>query len=110
MKPETTLPTTTLDGRRVETVTGAIAPLTLGGQTVAPKGTAALAVRATAPHLPVRYTERGTQGRQTTRSTVTFSHWGKAVAVAAPSGAVPYASLGVGSGSVPTTPTGTVLT
>ncbi len=43
-------------------------------------------------------------------STVTFSRWGESVNLTAPSAAVSYASLGVGSGSVPTTPGGTVLT
>jgi hypothetical protein len=110
VEPETVLPTTTVAGRRVETVTGAIAPLTVGGQKVAPKGTATVAVRATAPHLPVRYTERGTEDRQTTRSTVTFSRWGTTVPVTAPANPVTYASLGSGSGTVPSSPSGPVLT
>lgn len=108
VQPETVIPTTTVDGHRVQTVSGAIAPITVGGQKVAPKGTATLAVRASAPHLPVRYTERGTEDHGTTRSTVTFSRWGTRVPVSAPTGAVPYASLGVST--VPTTPSGTVLT
>jgi hypothetical protein len=108
VQPETVLPTSSVDGHRVETVSGAIAPITIGGTKVAPKGTATLAVRAAAPHLPVRYTERGTEGHGTTRSTVTFSRWGTQVPVSAPAGAVTYASLGVSS--VPPTPSGTVLT
>jgi hypothetical protein len=110
VEPETVLPSALVAGRRVETVTGPIAPLTVGGQRVAPKGTSSLAVRAAAPHLPVRYTERGTENRQTTRSTVTFSRWGTAVPVTAPAGAVTYASLGAGTGTVPSGPSGTVLT
>jgi len=110
IKPEDQLPTARLDGRRVLTITGTIAPIEIGGQSIAPKGTATLAVRAAAPHLPVRYAERGTQGRQRSVSAVTFSRWGETVQVTAPTGAVTYASLGVGSGTVPSTPNGTVLT
>jgi len=47
-------------------------------------------VGGTAP--PVRYTENGTVTASTV-SSFPFSHWGKAVHVTAPSGAVPYASL-----------------
>ncbi len=108
--PKNQLPTARLGGRPVLTITGTIAPIEIGGQSIAPKGTATLAVRATSPHLPVRYTERGTQDRVRTVSTVTFSRWAEAVAITAPTGAVPYASLGVGAGTVPTTPSGTVLT
>jgi len=106
--PKEQLPDSRLDGRRVQIVSGAIAPVTVAGQTVAPKGTATLAVGATTPHLPVRYTERGTQNRQQIVSTVTFSRWGDVVQVTAPAGAVTYASLG--AGSVPSNPSGTVLT
>jgi hypothetical protein len=108
--PENQLPPTKVDGRRVVTISGAIAKVHIAGQTIAPKGTAALAVRSAAPHLPVRYTENGTVNSQQTVSSFSFSHWGKAVHVTAPSGAVPYASLPTGSGSVPSSPTGTVLT
>ena len=110
VKPQSQLPAGRVDGRRVQTVTGAIAPLTIGGQTQTLKGTASLAVRASTPHLPVRYTERGNQKRQTSQSTVTFNRWGEAVHITAPSDAVSYASLGVSPGSTPTTPSGTVLT
>jgi hypothetical protein len=108
--PTSQLPTTRLDGRRVQTITGTIASIKIGGQTIAPKGTATLAVRTATPHLPVRYAERGTQGRQKSVSSVTFSRWGEAVTITAPSGAVPYASLGAGTGTVPSSPSGTVLT
>jgi hypothetical protein len=110
IKPQTVSAPTRLAGRRVVTIAGTIAPITIGGQREAPKGRSTLAVRASTPHLPVRYTQRGTQGHQQTTSTVTFSHWGEAVNVSAPSGAVAYSSLGAGSGTVPTTPSGTVLT
>jgi hypothetical protein len=106
----TVLAPSTVDGRRVQTVTGTIAPTRIAGQTIAPKGTASLAVRASSPHLPVRYVEEGTQDHQKSSSTVTFSRWGEAVAVTAPANAVAYSSLGVGSGSIPTTPGGTVVT
>jgi hypothetical protein len=101
---------TTVDGRQVQTVTGSIAPTRIAGQTIAPKGTASLAVRARSPHLPVRYVEAGTENHQKSVSTVTFSRWGEAVAVTAPTNAVAYSSLGVGSGSITTTPGGTVVT
>jgi lipocalin len=106
--PQEQLPTTKVDGREVQTITGAIAPVRIAGQTEAPKGTASLAVRASAPHLPVRYTQQGTDDNARSETTVTFSRWGESVDITAPSGAVSYASLG--SGSVPTTPGGTVLT
>jgi hypothetical protein len=109
--PRDQLPDTRIDGRSVRIITGAIAPLPgAGGQSQTPKGTATLAVRTGVSHLPVRYTERGTFDKQKSVSAVTFTGWGDAVNVTAPSGAVTYASLGVGSGSVPQTPTGTVLT
>jgi hypothetical protein len=110
VKPEGQLPAGRVDGRSVQIVSGPITPVTIGGQTEKPKGTATLAVRAASPHLPVRYTERGTEGRQTSRSTVTFDRWGEAVTITAPANPVTYASLGVGSGSVPSIPSGTVLT
>ncbi len=110
LTPKAELPDQKIDGRRVQVVTGSIAPVTVAGQTIAPKGTATLAARARSPHLPVRYTERGTQNRQQIVTTVTFSRWGEVVDVTAPLGAVSYASLGVGSGSVPSSPSGTVLT
>ena len=110
IKPQGQLPATRVDGRRVQIVSGAIAPITIGGQTEAPKGTATLAVRASSPHLPVRYTERGTEDHQKSRSTVTFTAGGRPSLSRPRPMPVTYASLGVGSGSVPTTPSGTVLT
>jgi hypothetical protein len=109
--PRRQLPDTRIDGRSVQVITGAIAPLPgAGGQAQTPKGTATLAVRTGASHLPVRYTERGSVAKQKSVSTVTFTGWGDPVNITAPSGAVTYASLGVGSGTAPPTPTGTVLT
>jgi hypothetical protein len=108
--PESQSTPTHLAGRRVQTVTGAIAPIRIAGQLNNPKGTATLAVRATSPHLPVRYTEQGTLDHEKNMSTITFSRWGEAVHLTAPSGAVAFASIGTGPGSTPTTPSGTVLT
>jgi hypothetical protein len=109
--PRHQLRDTRIGGRSVQVITGAIAPLPgAGGQSQTPKGTATLAVRAGGSHLPVRYTERGSIAKQKSVSTVTFTGWGDTVNITAPSGAVAYSSLGVGSGSVPPTPTGTVLT
>ncbi|HXQ60214.1 MAG TPA: hypothetical protein VN799_08940 [Acidimicrobiales bacterium] len=109
--PQSVLPTTTVGDRRVETVSGAIAPVTIPGQsTPTPKGTATLAVRATAPHLPVRYTERGTLSRQQSSATVAFSQWGEPVHITAPVGAIAWAQVGAGSGPVSPTPGGTFLT
>jgi hypothetical protein len=108
--PQSQLATSTVSGKRVETVSGTIAPVTIAGQTTpTPKGTASLSVRARAPHLPVRYRERGTLNRQQSTSTVSFSRWGESVTVTAPAGAVPFASVGGGPSS-PTTPSGPILT
>ena len=101
---------TRVDGRRVVTITGPIAKVTIAGQTLAPKGTATLSVRSTAPHLPVRFTENGTEDGERTVSSFTFNRWGANVSVSAPVGAVPFASLPTGSGTPTTNPSGPVLT
>lgn len=110
--PQNELPTTTLGGRRVLTVTGAIAPVKIPGQgaTPTPKGTATVAVRAAAPHLPVRYTERGRANGQHSSATVSFNKWGESVDITTPLGATPWAQVGAGSGPVSPTPGGTFLT
>jgi hypothetical protein len=108
--PQHQLPPTKLDGRRVVVISGPIAKVTIAGQTIALKGTATLAVRSAAPHLPVRFRESGSADGQQSVSTFTFSRWGAAVSLTAPTGAVPFASLPAGSGSVPSNPSGTVLT
>jgi hypothetical protein len=108
--PKDQLPRTRVDGRRVETITGAITPIEIDGQKVAPKGTATLAVRVRAPHLPVRYTQKATVDKQPSVSAVAFNRWGETVAVTAPTGAVAYASLAPGSGTTPSTPGSPVLT
>jgi hypothetical protein len=109
--PQDLLPTTTVGGRTVQTVSGAIAPVNIPGQTTStPKGTATLAVRASAPQLPVRYTERGTLNHQQSSATVSFSKWGESVHVTAPVGAIAWAQVGAGSGPVAPTPGGTFLT
>jgi hypothetical protein len=110
--PQGQLPPTTVGGRRVQTVTGAIGAVKIPGEapTATPKGTATLVVRATAPHLPVRYTEQGTLSGQRSSDTVSFSKWGEPVRITTPSGAIPWAQVGAGSGPVPPTPGGTFLT
>lgn len=110
--PRNQLAPSTLDGRRVETVTGAIAPVKIPGTgaTPTPKGTATLEVRASTPHLPVRYTERGTVSRQQSTATVSFTKWGEPVHFTAPAGAIPWAQVGAGSGPISPTPSGTFLT
>jgi hypothetical protein len=109
--PRHQLRDTRIGGRSVQVITGAIAPLPgAGGQAQTPKGTATLAVRTGGSHLPVRYTEQGSIAKQKSVSTVTFTGWGDPVNITAPSGAVAYSSLGVGTGTAPPTPTGTVLT
>jgi hypothetical protein len=101
---------TRLAGRRVQSVSGSIARVTIAGQSIAPKGTAALAVRAGTNPLPVRYTERDAQngGQGTTR--LSFSRWGVPVTETAPSGAVAFATIAGPSGTVPSSPNGTFLT
>jgi len=108
--PQHQLAPTKVDGRRVVTISGPITKVTIAGQTIALKGTATLAVRSAAPHLPVRFSESGSENGQQSVSTFTFSRWGTKVNLTAPTGAVPFASLPAGSGSVPTNPSGTVLT
>jgi hypothetical protein len=108
--PEHQLAPSKIAGRRVVTISGSITKVTIAGQTIALKGTATLAVRSAAPHLPVRFRESGTEAGQRSVSTFTFSRWGAPVNLTAPTGAVPFASLPVGSGTVPSNPSGTVLT
>ncbi len=76
------------------------------------KGTAVLYVTASGPHLPVSYTEKGTVGTGSSRSslnfTITFSSWREPLDVTAPSGPVPFSSLGA-SGSTPQSPGPTIL-
>ncbi len=50
--PQNVSSTTRVDGRNVQTVSGAIAKVKIAGQTIAPKGTASLAVRAGTPTFP----------------------------------------------------------
>lgn len=87
----------TTGGRTLQTVTGAIKPVTIAGQTQSIKGTATLEI-SPSTHLPVRYTERGTSSGQSTSFTITFSNYGETVSESAPPGAVSYASIGGASG------------
>jgi len=52
--------------------------------------------------LPAAYSAHGSDGGQPWSSTIAFSRWGKPVAVTAPAGALPFASL---PGSTPVTGT-----
>lgn len=86
------------DGSDVIAITGGITPIQ--GQPA--KGTATLYVTASRPHLPVAYVEKGTIGGGSSRTTldltIRFSTWGRQVSEVAPSGAVPFSSLGPSSG------------
>ena len=106
--PRTVLARSTIAGRRVIGVRGAM--LGVAGQRGS--GTATLYVAAGGRHLPVRYVENGTLtgsdgSTAKIRFRIDFSGWGEAVQVNVPSGAVTFSSLGVsgtpGQGSPPTT-------
>jgi hypothetical protein len=77
------------------------------------RGTATLFVTAGGRHLPVRYVEQGTlgSGADATRLafSMSFSSWGEPVRVTAPSGAVPFSSLGVQGGAGAPGPSGPTL-
>lgn len=97
IKPQK-LGSTTVAGRKVETVSGALTQVTIPGQTV-PKqtGTGTLYVSA-ASHRPIRFTAHSTSDGQKSSFVMTFSRFGAAVDESAPSGAVSYASIGGASG------------
>ncbi|MGA2036921.1 MAG: hypothetical protein ABSH04_04980 [Acidimicrobiales bacterium] len=96
------LGSTTVGGRKLQTVSGAIEPVT--GQTKPVTGTATLEVSA-ASNLPVRYTERGTSDGQSMSVSMTFSGFGEKVSESAPPGALAFSSLGgTGGGSSSTSP------
>ncbi len=90
-------------GYRVLQITGPMINEVVNGQTQQAKGTAALYVTTSRPHLPVAYTQNGKIDKVESKLVMTFSKWGEIVNVAAPQGAVGYSSLGVGNGSTPTT-------
>jgi hypothetical protein len=98
--------TSTLHGLRVVGISGTMINQTVNGQTERAEGKAMLYVTTSRPHLPVEYTENGKIGTTasnlvSSKLVMIFSKWGEHVNVKAPRGAVTYASLGVGSGSVP---------
>ena len=97
-------------GYRVLGIRGPMANVTVNGQTQRAKGTASLYVTASRPHLPVQYTEQGKIDNQASNLVMTFSKWGEAVDVIAPTGAITYSSLGPGPGTTPTTAGPPVLT
>jgi len=90
-------------GYRVLGITGPMSDQVVNGQTFKAKGNADLYVTASRPHLPVEYTENGKINKIASKLDMTFSKWGEVVSVTAPTGAVPYASLGAGNGTTPTT-------
>ena len=92
------LGSTTLSGRTLQTVSGAITPVTIAGQVQVVKGTATLDV-SSATHLPIRYHQRGKMGNANTSETVNFSRFGKTVSESVPPGAVSYSSIGGASGA-----------
>lgn len=103
----------TVNGRQVETVSGALTAVSIPGQTV-PKqtGTGTLEVSA-ATHRPIRFTERSTANGQRSTFVMTFSRFAAAVSETAPPGAVSYTSIGGASGqngSGGTSPNPTFLT
>ena len=100
-RPRLDLGTSTVGGRRVRSIGGAMTNLTINGQTQHARGNAQLAVADTAPHLPVRYAERGTIDRQASNFVMTFSAWGRPVVVTAPAGAIAFSSLGPGATNGP---------
>jgi hypothetical protein len=106
--PRQEIGTSNVNGLRVVGITGPLVNQTVDGQVQRAKGTAMLYVTTSRPHLPVQYTENGDFGTTTSnlvasKLAMTFSKWGETVTVHAPKGAVPYASLGGGNGSVPNT-------
>ena len=90
-------------GYRVLGVTGPMTNVTVNGQSHRQRGTADLYITTSRPHLPVQYTEKGKIDKVASTLVMTFSRWGEAVSVTAPTGAVSYASLGVGNGTTPST-------
>lgn len=96
--PKTELAATNIGGQQVIGIQG---PIT-GVDGVVSKGTAVLYITDDARHLPVRYVETGTIGSGSNKSTLSFrmdfSAWGESVNVSAPSGPVPFASLGGSAG------------
>ena len=102
----------TVDGQDVEAISGALTSIPSAGETGI-KGTGTMYVRASAPHLPVKYTETGTSSGQKLTFTMTFSQWRETFAATTPPSAVTYVALGGatggGSSTTPSGPGPTVL-
>jgi hypothetical protein len=98
-----------LDGRLVQGLEGPMQAV--DGQQA--HGTATLYVTTGRRPVPVRYVERGTVGKGSSRGpldfTLSFSAWAEPVSVPAPAGATSFASLGV-SGGAPSGPGPTLFT
>ena len=99
-RPHLELGTSSVSGHHVEGVSGPMTSITVAGQLLKAKGTAAMYVD-TADHLPVRYTQHGTINGQASTLQIDFSKWGEPVSVTAPGGAVSFASINAGSGVTP---------
>jgi hypothetical protein len=97
--PRSELAAAKIGGTDVIGLRGGLTPI--DGQ--AAKGIATLYVTAGRRHLPVRYVEKGTVGSGPSRATlnfqIAFSAWGNPVSVPAPTGVVPFSSLGASGGS-----------
>jgi hypothetical protein len=96
---------TNLSGTAVLGITGPMTNVNVNGSVQRAKGTAALYAASARPHLPARYSQRGTVDGQSGTFAMTFSRWGERVPLHAPSGAVAFSSLGP-SRTTPPTPTG----
>jgi hypothetical protein len=96
-KPQRDLGTSTVSGRRVHTIIGAMTNVSVNGQTQQARGNAELDTAPSTPRVPVRYTEQGTIDKQAAAFTMIFSHWGEPVTVVAPPGALSFSSLGPGA-------------
>lgn len=90
-----------VNGRQTTAIAGRMSPV--DGQPA--RGRATLYVSEGRHPLPVRYVERGTVGGGSSASklsfSITFSSWGENLGVTAPTGALPFTSLGVPGGSAP---------
>jgi hypothetical protein len=82
--PATNVAETVTAGVKVVAITGAVP------QSVGPNATGTLYISTAADPLPVQLIESASDG---TKSTLTFSNWGAAVPLAAPTAAIPASSI-----------------
>jgi hypothetical protein len=80
---------TTIAGRQAIGVKGGLPGPSQTGVT----GSATLYVAASRPTVPLKLTGTANQGTQHVKETGTFSDWGKALHLTAPTGAVPFSSV-----------------